>query len=217
MLSRRDFGDDESRTWVAGKEKARRSRTTRSEVGVIMTGGTTGTRAGREAVRRRGFLGSCTQAERGVVDAIVWALGVVLFRSPCRHSSEQYGVRASSCDVNFNLPVREITHCSLGARQAPVDIHTHVHFGDLRKSESDLKESRNCGADRYEQDLPSYEYPSTLQRQVGSDREARLLCGIAVHAEDGRFPHSFCGLRDEGRARRNSRRAASTYRFCRQR
>lgn len=89
MLSLRDLGEDESRIWVAGKEKALLSRTTRSDVGVTMTGGMTGARGGREAVSRRGFLGSCTQADEGVVDEMVWAFGVATLRSPCRHCSEQ--------------------------------------------------------------------------------------------------------------------------------
>ena len=113
MLSRRALGDDDSRIWVAGKEKARRSRTTRSEVGVTKTGGTTGARGGRETVSRRGFLGSCIQDDRGVVDVRAWALGVAVLRSPCRHCSEQYGVRASSCFVRFDLAYVEVTHCLL--------------------------------------------------------------------------------------------------------
>jgi len=113
VLSRRAFGDDDSRIWVAGNEKARRSRTARSDVGVTITGGTTGARGGRETVSRRGFLGSCMQDDRGVVDVRAWALGVAVLRSPCRHCSEQYGVRASSCYVNFDLAQVEVTHCLL--------------------------------------------------------------------------------------------------------
>jgi hypothetical protein len=58
LLSRRDFGDDDdSSSWLAGKENARRSRWNGSVVGVTMTG-TMGARGGREAVSLRGFLGS---------------------------------------------------------------------------------------------------------------------------------------------------------------
>jgi hypothetical protein len=77
---------------------------------VTKTGGTTGARGGRDTVRRRGFLGSCTQDDRGVVDERALALGVAVLRSPCRHSSEQYGVRASSCVVSFDLSCVEMAH-----------------------------------------------------------------------------------------------------------
>ncbi len=46
------------------------------------------------------------------------------FVSAMRQSSQQYGLRGSFC---CQTSTRHCTHCRLGARQAPSNVHVHVH------------------------------------------------------------------------------------------
>ena len=53
-----------------------------------------------------------------------------------RHSSEQYGLRESRFEgISGTQALAQSTHCSLGARQAPSNVHVHVHCSLVGASE----------------------------------------------------------------------------------